>query len=344
MAVLNPLADLDGHRVSVEVPATSANLGAGYDTLALALEMVNRVTVESIVRPSAGTEAAVGARDGEGDDGAAGLPAIELTVDGDGQGELPADRSNAFVVALERGVAEARGLPADACAGIGWRIAMQNRIPLSRGLGSSAAATVAGLLAGSALAGSPLGPDRLLALATELEGHPDNAAAACLGGFTIAAHGDAPVAVRFDAPRDLRTILFIPETRLATRDMRAVLPASVPLRDAVANLQAVGLGVAGLATGRTEYLRFLTVDRLHEPYRAAVYPQLPTLVEAARAAGALGACLSGAGSTIIAFADSLGMIARVEAAFRACSADLGFPGRTETVPPRNLGARLLALG
>ena len=225
---------------------------------------------------------------------------------------------------------------------------MLNRIPLSRGLGSSAAATVAGLLAGSALAGSPLSADRLLAMATELEGHPDNAAAAVLGGFTIAAHGvaphgDMPIAVRFDAPRDLRAIVFIPEVRLATRDMRAVLPATVPLRDAVANLQAVGLGVAGLATGRTEFLRFLTVDRLHEPYRAVPYPQLPVLVEAARRAGALGACLSGAGSTIIAFADSLPMIARVEAAFRACALDLAFPGRTETVPPRNLGARLLAL-
>jgi homoserine kinase len=330
MAVLTGLEDLAGHRVAVEVPATSANLGAGYDTLALALEIVDRVTVE-----------VVGAEPGADPGDRAGP--VELTVEGDGGGELPADRSNAFVVALERGVAEVRGVPVDACATLGWRVAMQNRIPLSRGLGSSAAATVAGLLSGSALAGSALSIDRLLALASELEGHPDNAAAAVLGGFTIAAHGTAPTAVRFDAPRGLRTVLFIPETRLATRDMRAVLPATVPLRDAVANLQAVGLGVAGLATGRTEFLRFLTVDRLHEPYRATPYPQLPVLVEAARSAGALGACLSGAGSTIIAFVDSLQMIARVEAAFRAAAADLGFAGSTMTVPPRNLGARLLAL-
>jgi homoserine kinase len=322
MTIHKPLADLDGHRVSVEVPATSANLGAGYDTLALALEIVDRVTVEAVARPDVG---------------------IELTVEGDGRGELPADRTNAFVIALERGVAEARGVPVDALGDFGWRISMQNRIPLARGLGSSAAATVAGLLAGSALARSPLSADRLLAIATELEGHPDNAAAACLGGFTIAAHGKQPTAVRFDAPRDLRTILFIPEIRLATKDMRAVLPSTVPLRDAVTNLQHVGLGVAGLATGRTEFLRFLTVDLLHEPYRASVYPQLPVLVEAARSAGALGACLSGAGSTIIAFADSLRMITRVEGAFRAAAGDLDFAGRTEIVPPRNLGARLLAL-
>ncbi len=322
MTLIRPLADLDGHRVAVEVPATSANLGAGYDTLALALEIVDQVAVEVIARPGAG---------------------IELTVEGDGDGELVADRSNAFIVALERGLAEVRGVSLDALGEIGWRIGMHNRIPLARGLGSSAAATVAGLLAGSALGGSPLPPDRMLALATEIEGHPDNAAAACLGGFTIAAHGEAPTAARFDAPADLRTIVFIPDVRLATRQMRAVLPAMVPLRDAVQNLQHVGLGVAGLATGRTEFLRFLTVDRLHEPYRAKVYPQLPILVEAARTAGALGACLSGAGSTIIAFADSARTISRVESAFKAAAADLDFPGRTEIVAPRNLGARLLSM-
>jgi homoserine kinase len=222
-----------------------------------------------------------------------------------------------------------------------WRIAMTNRIPLSRGLGSSAAAVVGGLLAGAALGGLELTTDRALVLATELEGHPDNAAAALLGGFTIAAHGDPPMAIRFDAPRDLRAVLFIPDLRLSTRAMRAALPDSVPLADAVANLQRVALGVAGLATGRTDLLRHLTIDRLHEPYRAAVYPQLPQLVAAARGAGALGACLSGAGSTVIAFVDSLRLITRLEAAFRAASADLDLPGRVELVAPRNEGARIL---
>jgi len=319
MALLSNLADLDGRRVAVEVPATSANLGAGYDTLAVALEIVDRVEVEAIARPDLG---------------------VVLSVDGEGAGELPADRSNVFVIALERGLAEARGMTPD---GMSWRITMTNRIPLSRGLGSSAAATVAGLLAGAALGGLTLTPDRALALATELEGHPDNAAAALLGGFTIASHGDAgsPTAFRFDAPRDLRAVLFIPDLRLSTREMRAALPETVPLADAVANLQRVALGVAGLATGSPDFLRQLTVDRLHEPYRAAVYPQLPHLVAAARAAGALGACLSGAGSTVIAFVDSLRSITRLEGAFRAASADLDLPGRVELVAPRNTGARIL---
>jgi len=313
---MSRFADLDGRWVAVEVPATSANLGAGYDCLAVALEIVDRVEVECLARPGAG---------------------VELAVDGEGAGELPGDRTNSFVVALERGLAEVRGASAGE---LGWRVQMRNRIPLARGLGSSAAATVAGLLAGAALAGETLPADHALALATEIEGHPDNAAAALLGGFTIAAHGDAPHAIRFDVPRDLRAVLFIPDLRLATSEMRAALPEMVPLVDAVANLQRVALGVAALAAGSAAGLGVLAVDRLHEPYRAAVYPQLPQLVAAAREAGALGACLSGAGSTIIAFADTLDTLTRIEGAFRAAAADLDLPGRVELVAPRNAGARV----
>ena len=256
--------------------------------LGLALAMVNRIDVEVRVWSRG---------------------AIELTVDGEGHNELSEDRQNRFVRGLEATLRRARGeLP----EGVGWRIRMRNEIPLSRGLGSSAAATVAGALAGNALAGEPLSTLELLALATEIEGHPDNAAAALLGGFVVsAASPDGLVdAIRFDAPRDLQAILFIPDLRLGTGAMRAALPASVPLADAVASLGAVAVGVAGLATGRYDLLRRLTVDRLHEPYRAAVYPQLPGMIEAARSAGALGACLSGAGSAILAFTDSPAAIPR----------------------------------
>jgi homoserine kinase len=123
--------------------------------------------------------------------------------------------------------------------------------------------------------------------------------------------------------------------------MRKALPAKVPLADAVSNLGRVALGVAGIATGRTELLRELTVDRLHEPYRAQIYPELPRFVTAARDAGALGACLSGAGSTILAFADQVSTITRIEAAYRAASADLDLAGRILVVAPRNHGARVV---
>ena len=321
MNVPHWLAELDGHRVVVQVPASSANLGAGYDCLGVALALTNRVEVE--VRGwSRG--------------------AIELTVDGEGRNELREDRDNRFVRGLESALRMGLGELPD---GIGWRIAMRNAIPLSRGLGSSASATVAGVVAANALMGGPLTLEDQLRIAAEIEGHPDNAAASLLGGFVVAAAVDGAVeAVRFEAPRDVRAVLFIPELRLSTDAMRKALPKSVPLDDAVANLAAVAIGVAGMAAGRTDLLRRLTVDRLHEPYRAAVYPQLTRLVQAAREAGALGACLSGAGSTILAFADSMADIARIEGALSAVAADTDLPGRMVVVEPRNQGAQVVSGG
>jgi homoserine kinase len=317
--VTNWLAELDGHRVAVEVPASSANLGAGYDCLALALGLTNRIEFE--VRGwSRGS--------------------IELTVDGQGSGELTEDRENRCVRGVEAALREIRG---EIPEGVGWRIEMRNEIPLSRGLGSSAAATVAGLVAGNALLGEPLTQADLLRLATEIEGHPDNAAAALLGGFVVsAALDDGVEALRFDAPRDLRAILFVPELRLSTDEMRAVLPDQVPRADAVSNLTRVAVGVAGMAVGRFDLLRVVTVDRLHEQYRAEVFPQLPRLIESARQAGAIGACLSGAGSTVIAFSDSVRTITRIEGAFTAASVDTDLPGRIMVVSPRNAGAQVIA--
>lgn len=313
------LAELDGHRVTVEVPASSANLGAGFDCLGVALALTDRIEVEVRGWSRGG---------------------IELTIEGEGRDELGEDRDNRFVRGLEAAMGAARGeLP----EGVGWRIDMRNQIPLARGLGSSAAATVAGVVAANALLGGPLDAAAQLRIAAGIEGHPDNACAALLGGFVASAETpDGVEAIRIDAPRDLRAVLFIPDRRLATDAMRDVLPMTVPRDDAVANLGAVALGVAGLATGRTDLLSRLTVDRLHEPYRAQAYPELPRMVAAAREAGALGACLSGAGSTILAFADSMAQIARVEAAFVAVAADNDLDGRVVVVEPRNAGAKVLA--
>src|SRR6476646_3065018 len=294
------LAELDGSKITVEVPASSANLGAGYDCLGVGLAITDRIELEVRVWSR-----------GE----------IELTIEGEGRNELGEDRDNRFVRGLEGALRAARGeLP----NGVGWRISMHNDIPLARGLGSSAAATVGGILVGNALVGEALSMPEMLVLACEIEGHPDNAAAALLGGFVVSARDGARIeAIRFDSPRDLRAVLFIPELRLPTDEMRAALPA------------------AGLATGRYDLLAQLTVDRLHEPYRAAVYPQLPRMLEAARAAGALGACLSGAGSTILAFADSVAGITRIEASFFAAAADLDLAGRVQVVEPRNAGAHIV---
>ncbi len=312
------LAELDGRRVTVEVPATTANLGAGYDCLGMALELVNRVTLE--VRGWSRT-------------------GHELIVDGEGAGELSADGDNRFLRGVSAAIETARGAVPESVA---WRIEMTNRIPLARGLGSSAAATVGGLLAANALLGEPLAPGDLIGLATGIEGHPDNAAPALLGGFVAAGRVNGEIeAIRFDVPRGLRAVLFVPDLRLPTAAMRSVLPDTVPRADAVANLGKVALGVAAIASGRRDFVRALIGDRLHEPYRASAYPQLPRLVEDALAAGAIGAALSGAGSTVIAFTDSVSGVGRIEAAFRAAAADTDLPGRVEVVAPRNAGARVV---
>jgi homoserine kinase len=317
-ALSDGYAALVGRRLTVEVPASSANLGAGYDCLGLALELINRVSVEAV----------------EGDG------SIELRVTGEGAGELPPSRDNRFVAGLEGALEAALG---PRPPWLGWRIAMHNAIPLSRGLGSSAAATVGGVVAGNALAGGPIGAEHLLQIATTIETHPDNAAAVLLGGFVVSAHlADRVAAVRFDAPDGLRCVLFIPDRRLSTEDMRRVLPEDVPMRHAVENLGRVAIGVAGIATGRIELIADLTVDRLHEPYRSVSYPELPRLTGAAREAGALGAFLSGAGSTVLAFVAPGEDEGPIAAALSAEAAACGLSGRIAVVDPRNHGPEVVA--
>jgi homoserine kinase len=324
-------------RVVVEVPATIANLGAGYDCLGMAIEMALVVAIDARL----------------GDPGPGG-DAFELRVDGEGAGELGVGRGNRFVEAFEGGL-DAVGL--EDREGVRWRIEMTNPIPLARGLGSSGAATVAGLLA-AVVYGHPTGKipsiidgalaergselrDALLGLATRIEGHPDNVAPALLGGFVAtAALADGIEAQRFDVPSELSVVLFIPDLRLSTAEMRRVLPERVPRADAAANLARVAVGVAGIAAGRADALRLLTEDRLHEPYRAAAFPQLPRLEAAARGAGAIGACLAGAGSAVAAFA-APEMVADVGDAMRRAAAEGALPGRIQVVLPRNHGARVL---
>jgi homoserine kinase len=223
---------------------------------------------------------------------------------------------------------------------------MRNEIPLARGLGSSGAATVAGLIAADLLAGASVdGPDaaewraRLLDRATALEGHSDNVAPALLGGFVASL---VPRAFRFDAPAELRIVLLVPELRLSTPRMRTLLPDSVPRSDAVANLARVAIGVAGAASGDWSVLARLTEDRLHEPYRAAVYTQLPVIVEAARAAGALGACLAGGGSTVAAFTfGGEAEATHIGEGMLAAATAHALPATVRQTSPRNEGARVL---
>lgn len=240
----------------VRVPASSANLGPGFDTFAAALAL--HVEVEVV---ETGSFAVVS----------------DLAI--------AADRRNLVVRGFER-----LASPED------FEFRIRSTIPLSGGLGSSAAAYVAGLLAADHL--FELDAD-VLALAAELEGHPDNVAAALLGGVVICEPGPPVRATRFDAPDGLEAVIVVPDLAVRTREARATLPATVPLGDAVHNVAHGALLILGLARGDFDLIARGLGDRLHQPYRAALYPRSAQLVERAAALGALGATISGAGPTVL---------------------------------------------
>ena len=281
-------------RVRVRVPATSANLGPGFDALGLALGLYNEVVLEEA-------------------DG------VTVAVEGEGAVALSTGADNAVAQAA-RAAGEAAGRPLR-----GLRARCVNRIPLARGLGSSAAAWVAGLVGANALLGSPIGRDGLLALATRAEGHPDNVAAALLGGLAVScADGDRVTAVAMPVSPELRWIALVPEEESTTRAARAVLPDAVPRRDAVFNVQRVSLLLAALGAGRADLIAIAMQDRLHQPYRLRLFPWMERVMEAARGAGADGCALSGAGSAVLAV--TLGDPAPVARAMEAALAAEGQRG------------------
>ena len=260
-------------RVEVAAPATTANLGPGFDCLAMALDVWNTVTLE------------VGGR------------GVEVHGEGDGVLSLGAD--NLVHRAAEALFRETGMSPPN------FALTCHNAIPLERGLGSSAAAAVGGLLAANALCGEPLSPHDLLRLAVRLEGHPDNAAAALFGGCQIVAQdGDELLCAPAPLPSKLRAVLFIPDEAMNTAQARAVLPPVVSRQDAAFNAARTALLVNALAAGRLEHLRTATQDRLHQPQREVLFPAMRLIFTAALNAGAHGVFLSGAGSTVLALASA----------------------------------------
>ncbi len=299
--------------VTVEAPASTANLGPGFDSLALALELHLRVTVTPLE-----------------------FGAEQILVEGEGADEIGLDAGNRFLIGLEHGL-QHFGLEPPV-----MRIEMSNEIPLARGLGSSAAASVAGLLVAEALAGASLGEERVHAIATEIDGHPDNVAAALWGGLVLVGRdGDGvPHSARFDPPASLHAALFVPDTPLRTAEMRAALPAHVSHADAAHNVGRAALVVAALTSDRLHLLSAMGEDRLHEPYRAQHFPQLPELESVAVAAGARGAALSGAGSTVIALCDDAAVAERVARAMADTAARHDLTGRPLVLRPQPHGARV----
>ncbi len=249
------------HRL-VRVPASSANLGPGYDAMAAAVALHLELEVEETG---------------------------EFSLDPGGL-DVSTGRDNLVVRAFES---------LHSADGIAFRL--RSEIPLARGLGSSAAAIVAGLFAADHLFELALSREQMLVKASELEGHPDNVAAAIYGGFVICGTGDGgePLAARFNPPEELEGIAVIPPEEVSTKLAREAIPAEVPLADAVANVSAAAQLVLGLQTADLALVGRGLADAIHQPRRRDLYPRSMEIVDAAAELGALGATISGAGPTVL---------------------------------------------
>lgn len=262
--------------IRVVVPASTANLGPGFDSLGMALSLYNELETEEI-----------------------GQGKVIVEVSGEGEQSLPRGSDN-LVCRVMADVYQLLGIRFP-----GLYLRLTNRIPIGKGLGSSAAAVASALVAANHLTGGRLAPAELIRIGTRWEGHPDNVAAALFGGIVITVRdGDEVIWRRFEPPVNLRVVVAVPCFALPTKKSRQALPSMVSMKDAVFNLSRTGMLLLALVKEDLELLRVATKDRLHQPYRASLVPGMVEVFEAAQAAGALGTTLSGAGPTVIAFTDT----------------------------------------
>lgn len=257
-------------KFTINVPATSANLGPGFDTLGLALDLWNESTFELA------------------DD-------FTVYVEGEGNGKLAQGRNNMIIRAAQK-FAEyvGRELPP-------FLVHCINHIPLSSGMGSSAAATLTGLLAANALTVSKVSDDEILMIASALEGHPDNVAPALLGGLVASTMNEGKVIARKLPIAPIHVTVVLPDFHFPTRQARHALPEQIPLKDAVHNISRAVLVADAFRTGDIRLLGEVMTDLLHQPYRLPLVPGAQEAMDAMKADGASAVALSGAGPSLIAF-------------------------------------------
>ena len=262
--------------VKVRVPGTSANCGPGFDVIGIACTIYNELELTLTTEPQCFIE-----------------------VEGEGSSGIPKDDRNiayqAVMLVLNKVHSNLRGI----------HLRMKNAIPMARGLGSSAAAIVAGLVAANIATGEQLTKQDILELATSLEGHPDNVAPAIFGGICISAMaGEEVHSLKILPPKKLYLVVAVPEFGLSTKAARQVLPKMLPFKDAVFNVGRASLLVAAISQGEFKLLGHALEDKIHQPYREKLIPGMTEVFDAAVSAGALGAAISGAGSCLVAFAES----------------------------------------
>lgn len=271
-------------KVSVKVPATTANLGPGFDCLGLALPVYNIVTVEETIMPGTGIEINIINETNE-------LESISV----------PTDENNIVYKAIELLYNSIGQTPSE------LKITINTRIPIARGLGSSASVVVGGLLAANKLLGSPADEAALLSIATEIEGHPDNVTPAIVGGFCMSSfEEDGSVVYRkLNWPKDWKITVCIPDYELATDISRSVLPKEISIRDAVFNLKRSAMLIEAVNTEDKELMKYALQDKLHQPYREKLIPGMKEIKEALKhEENVLGCVLSGAGPAIVIISHS----------------------------------------
>lgn len=260
--------------VRVRVPGTTANCGPGFDSIGMACNIYNELEVSLLKEDK-----------------------IIIEITGEGKNSIPCDKRNIVWKSMQM-VLQKAGEQYQ-----GAHIKMLNNIPLSRGLGSSAAAIVSGLMAANLAIGNVFDKKEIFQMATEIEGHPDNVAPAIFGGITLSLMKDQQAKTLSFIPEvDLKLVVAIPNFNLSTKAARKVLPDTVSIKDAVFNISHTALLVGALCKGELEYLRSALDDRIHQPYREKLIPGMQNVLKAAIEQGALGAVLSGAGPCLIAFA------------------------------------------
>lgn len=261
--------------VKVRVPGTSANCGPGFDCLGVACTIYNELELKLLPEKK-----------------------LDIKVSGDGAGNIPTDERNIVWRAIQKLLVKA-GKDKEYQGAV---IRMHNDVPLSRGLGSSATAIVGGLKAANEYLGNPFSRRDLLQMATDIEGHPDNVAPAIFGGFTISiVRNGHPECFSLMPKLNMKLVVAVPDFFLPTKSARAVLPAEIPMKDAVFNIGRAAMLTAALCKGNKSFLRSVFDDALHQPYRAKLIPGMYDVFKAAKSAGALGASMSGAGPCLIAF-------------------------------------------
>lgn len=303
-------------RVRVFVPATTANLGPGFDALGLALNLWNETEFLST-------------QDGT----------VTLEIQGEGVGKLPCDATNAIAQAALQ-VYQLAGKPCD-----GLHIRCINRVPLGSGLGSSSAAMVTGLLGANALLGDPFSTNEILKLAIENEGHPDNVAPAMLGGLVASIiHENEVISLRLPASARRETIritVVLPDFDFPTQQARAILPKQIDRKDAIYNLSRAVLVTEALRTGDLDLLGKSMTDALHQPYRLPLIPGAQAAMEAARRSGAAAVALSGAGPSLIAFSN--GREEAIGLAMKEAFEEAGLSARVYYLRVSERGARVRIL-